>query len=271
MISYYTIKKHRAGRGLEIKGLFFSNHLHLYLFFFLIIGAQIVGTRNNVFDLNKTIIEKTFFTINGTYALITGSIHSQKTKDNDVNNELNKLNSIINKQSIIISNLESIVNIKSTNLSNINSFKEVILRIEFYNLEGKKFAIARQIQDPVLIPINSIAIDEYGLVGRVVDRINDNGSLLKIQLANDANFRIPVNTKISKTRGIATGTGSSAGMIINYRDQDCVNEEIVVTSGDASMVLQDIEIGKIANGDNCQLSFPRNPTKADYIKILIKN
>ena len=121
---------------------------------------------------------------------------------------------------------------------------------------------------------NSIVINEFGLVGRVVQNysIDDNKDNIKIQLINDFSFKIPIVTSKSFTRGIAFGKGHQDEMSINYTNvNNIINNEIAFTSSDGDVVMPDIPIGQIVidEYDEYILKINNKINNLSFIKIIL--
>ncbi len=92
---------------------------------------------------------------------------------------------------------------------------------------------------------NMTAINERGLVGRVVETTENNSRIL---LITDPNSTIPVKTISDGIFSLVTGTGDNKYLVSSFIKSDKVPKigDIVVTSGTAQMFPVDLLVGKIS-------------------------
>ncbi len=175
-------------------------------------------------------------------------------KYNKLQNENTALKARIAIQEKELAKIAESSNIINANFGIIKTENYIICSVSFYLNGDSKMIICNALMDKeVEIKRNSLVINNYGLVGRVLENYDkfDPKNNIKIQLIEDIGFRIPIISGISFTRGIAMGSGINREMQIMYSDStQFINQEPIFTSNDGNVVTPEIPIGNVAINEN---------------------
>ena len=96
---------------------------------------------------------------------------------------------------------------------------------------------------------NMSAINERGLVGKVIETTRSNSRVL---LVNDPNFTLSIKTVSDEIFSIVTGAGDKKQLVSKFIKNNNMPKvgDIVVTSGTAEVFPVDLLVGKISRVEN---------------------
>ena len=258
-------------------------YIFFYTIIFLFLALQLSkpnfynASQNIIFNLtmpsvnflqNKIIKIETFFSYIKNID-ISKNISFYETLERE--NMLLRNNIVVQERELL--KLNELKKISDSGTSKIKNF--AICNVLFYLNGAKKMLICSLSgKQNIEIKQNSIVINEFGLVGRVVQNYSavDNKDNIKIQLINDFSFKIPIVTSKSFTRGIAFGKGYQDEMSINYTDvNNIINNEIAFTSSDGGVIMPDIPVGKVMIDEYGEyiLKINNKINNLSFIKIIL--
>ena len=203
--------------------------------------------------------------------------------------KIKKINSQINKRTIIYENYQNIElelkSLKQKKLSNdflklenerlrnlINesiSSKEILAKV-LLDKESpflKSIVLNKGSKDN--IKIGMAVVDGVYLVGKVIEVNYTNSRAL---LLSDLNSKIPALLEPLGIQAVASGTGKGHGIIQytqeDYKDKVETKEIIVYTSGLGGLFKAGIPVGKISNNNKSIINFFSDFKQLDYVKII---
>ena len=114
-----------------------------------------------------------------------------------------------------------------------------------------------------------VALNELGLVGRIINVYND---VSRLMLLTDINSRVPVITQQSRERAIVKGTGNYKLLKMLYVSEDSNAKigEPVITSGDGALYPAGVMVGYISDIKNNEyiVTPSVNFSKIDYVMLV---
>ncbi len=113
----------------------------------------------------------------------------------------------------------------------------------------------------------AVALNESGLVGRVVDRGRRSSRIL---LVTDYNSRVPVVGEVSGARAIMYGDRSGDGELSDLPESDGFRVgERILTSGEGGLFPQGLLVGRAyQNGRNWRVSLAMRQGSPDYVRLI---
>ncbi len=117
------------------------------------------------------------------------------------------------------------------------------------------------------VPEDAVALNEGGLVGRVIQRGRSSSRIL---LVTDYNSRVPVLGEVSGARGVMYGDRDGQGTLTDMPERDGFRPgERILTSGEGGLYPNGLLVGRAyLEGESWRVALGMHDGNADYVRLI---